>query len=99
MLSALFVNNYGRHDHTFKAVATGFLWDWCGMAAPIAGFGGVTVNGAFLAWVRGTRADMDRCKATFAAALGEAVSEHDQSTWPPKHATPPTGAMENGKDD
>lgn len=91
---ALFVNNYGRHDHTFKAAATAFLWDWAGMAAPIAGFGCVAVNGTFMAWVRGTPADMAGCKAVFAAALGDAVSEHDQIAWPAKHGTPPAGAAE-----
>ena len=76
----IFINNYGRHSHPGLPAgrATGFLWDWIGLAAPICGIGCVTVNDAFLAWRRGTAADLDTSEALFAASLGKPVQETTQ---------------------
>jgi len=81
-ISVIFVNNYGRHSHTFKAQPTGFLWDWLGMAAPFPGTGCITVNGMFLAWTRSTRADLDASADILEQALGAAMEEHEQMEWP-----------------
>lgn len=80
----IFVNNYGRHSATFRAVPTAFCWDWLGLAAPIAGIGCVTVNGAFLGWVRSTRDDIDACGALMEAAMGPCIEEADAVEWPQK---------------
>lgn len=74
----VFVNNYGRHQHTFKATPTQFLWDWVGMAAPVAGAGCITINGAFLAWTRWTPAGQERGKKIQEEALGKPVGVYSQ---------------------
>jgi len=76
----VFVNNYGKHTQAGlpPGVATGFLWDWVGMPAPVSGIGCITVNDAFLAWRRGTAADLDTSEALFTPALGQPVLETTQ---------------------
>ena len=81
-VTTILVNNYGRHSHSFRAKPTAFLWDWLGVAAPVAGAGCISVNGIFLAWTRSTRADLDATADIFEQALGAAREEHEQMAWP-----------------
>mmetsp|Transcript_27935 Transcript_27935/g.38625 ORF Transcript_27935/g.38625 Transcript_27935/m.38625 type:complete len:370 (-) Transcript_27935:164-1273(-) len=74
------LNNYGKHEHNFKAKATGFKWDWIGMCAPVSGAGAIQINGEFLCWVRGTRHDLDLNQDIFQAEFGPQVSEMSQIT-------------------
>jgi hypothetical protein len=76
----IFLNNYGRHSHPSLPAGrfTGFLWDWVGLAAPICGIGCVTINDTFLAWRRGTAADLDSSEALFAASVGLPTQETTQ---------------------
>ena len=77
----IFINNYGRHAHSFKAVPTEFLWDWTGLSAPIAGAGCITINGVFLAWDRWTPHGSAKVAAPiFVKALGPAVGTYPQLT-------------------
>lgn len=78
MAGAIFVNNYGRHTHTFAAAPTGFLWEWLHMAATVAGTGCITVNGRLLAWARWTPAGMRAARPALEAALGPAAAELTQ---------------------
>jgi hypothetical protein len=78
----IFINNYGRHTHTFAAKPTAFMWDWLGMAAPVPGAGVITVNGTTLAWQRGTPADVEASGGIFETALGKSTAEFDQLPWP-----------------
>jgi hypothetical protein len=82
----IFINNYGRHTHTFKARPTAFLWDWLGLAAPVPGAGCITVNGVTMAWQRSTPADVGASADIFEGALGKPTAEFEQLPWPPAAA-------------
>jgi hypothetical protein len=69
----VFVNNYGRHQHSIKAKATGFKWDWVGMAAHVWGSGCIQVNGRFLGWMRGTKEGLAVIDKEATAAVGDKV--------------------------
>ena len=53
LLRKIFVNNYGRHSHSFKAKLRGFVWDWLGVPATCRGAGCIEINGEFCVWTRG----------------------------------------------
>ena len=74
----LFYNNYGRHELRTAAKPRAFLWDWIGMAAPIAGCGCITVNGQFMAWTRWTRGGLDAAEDILGPVLGERIGELEQ---------------------
>lgn len=75
----LFVNNYGRHTLSSKAVCTQFLWDWLGMSAPVPGLGVITINGATLAWARWTPGGLRSVEALLEGALGAPKTRLTQS--------------------
>jgi hypothetical protein len=74
----VFVNNYGRHTHSFLSIPRAFVWDWTNMAASIAGVGCISVNGVFLAWTRWTPAGQTAHSELFEAALGAPIAEVEQ---------------------
>lgn len=87
--SVIFVNNYGRHDHSFKAAPTQFLWDWQGLAAHVAGAGCITINGVYMAWSRWTPLGNDVVAPLFERALGaDAVAGSYQQLTTFKETTP-----------
>ena len=75
----LFSNNYGRHDHSFKAEAELFSWDWLGMMGPIPGAGVISINGRTLVWTRWTRQGQEEVAGIFEEVLGPAVIEIEQA--------------------
>jgi hypothetical protein len=77
-IRVLFTNNYGRHSLRTAARPTAFLWDWVGMAAPIAGVGCIQINGQFMAWTRWTRAGLDAAEDILAPVLGARIGELQQ---------------------
>jgi hypothetical protein len=77
-VKVLFINNYGRNTHTFKARPTEFLWDWVGMSAPVAGAGCISVNGHFLAWSRWTPVGQEQEADIQEGALGKPKGVYEQ---------------------
>ena len=69
------MNNYGRHAVQTAAKATAYVWDWCGLAAPIAGVGMISINGDFLAWSRWTAAGLAAADDLLRPVLGDPVYE------------------------
>ena len=63
---------------TSRPQATAFLWDWTGLAAPIAGAGSTCINGEYLAWVRWTEAGLDAATDILEPVLGKPVGEVEQ---------------------
>lgn len=77
MARLLFFNNYGIHVHNFSAVPTAFMWDWLELGAHMNGAGCISINGTFLAWVRGLPSALRRNE--LASKLGEPVGQVTQN--------------------
>lgn len=80
----IIINNYGRHDHNFKARPSAFVWDWLHLASALHGTGCISINGVFLCWFRGMRNDHKCITLGIGNALGEPVTLLNQNvSWFP----------------
>jgi hypothetical protein len=73
----IFVNNYGKHQHNFKAKPVAFIWDWLHLANSHVGAGCIAINGVFLSWFRGMPSSQKA--VDFAEVLGAPVAETMQN--------------------
>jgi hypothetical protein len=80
MSRQVFINNYGRHKHSFQAKPVAFVWDWLEMAAPLHGCGCIEINDTFLCWRRGLPGSLLDQKMFADNKLGEPVAETTQQT-------------------
>jgi hypothetical protein len=47
------MNNYGKHEHNFKAKPVNFLWDWLHVRSTGHVCGSISINGVFMSCFRG----------------------------------------------
>lgn len=66
-------NNYGKHQHKFTAIPTKFCWDWLNFPATLTCAFCITVNGKFLAGIRGVGPFIERGEELLKPELGESV--------------------------
>jgi hypothetical protein len=81
----LFLNNYGSHSTTFKAILKVWQWDWLNVAACCSGAGCININGQFAAWTRWTPVGIEQQRKNLTDALGEPVCTMRQNLNFPRH--------------
>ena len=69
----------GRHFTTCKSRALSWVWDWTGVAAPIAGLGTITIDGELLAWARWTPAGLAAGRDLVDGVLGKPLGTLSQA--------------------
>ncbi len=84
LLRKIFVNNYGRHSHSFRAKLRGFVWDWLRVPATCRGAGCVEINGEFCVWTRGLDLNQPCVRDSLERHLGRPFdSFHQNASWEP----------------
>jgi len=82
LLRKIFVNNYGRHTHSFKAKLRGFVWDWLCVPATCRGAGCIEINGEFCVWTRGLDLKQPCVSDSIEKHLGKNFDSFEQnSSW------------------